>query len=226
MAIHRLQWRVAPRLRNDDADVAVTPRTRALEVFCHWLSSPRQTLVHNNPGKLQSKPFGEFPHVHCKLLKLKAGDFHDRSRASLHQNAAADIPVRAKGVNQQRTALNEVSVVRLHCSGPPAIGDSALLIFARIFGSRVAPYSRASASICCSKSCTSSGGIRATYSATNHDESNNHQRAASCLPVLQHGHPSVFLTNDSAPVLLAKDNDNFNLITFAVTFGGRSCRRP
>jgi hypothetical protein len=51
--------------------------------------------------------------------------------------------------------------------------------------------------------------MRAIYSAAIRAESTNLQRAAFCMAVLQHGQPSVFLTNDSAPVLAAGRQGSF-----------------
>src|SRR5437867_3232836 len=74
----------------------------------------RKTLVHHYSGKLKTEPLGEFFHAYRKLLELKARDFNDGGSASLHQNTPADVPVRAKWMNQQRTALDEIILVWLH----------------------------------------------------------------------------------------------------------------
>jgi hypothetical protein len=76
--------------------------------------SQHQTLIHNNSGKFQPEPFRKFLHAYSKLLKVKAGDFHDIGRAPLRQNAAADILVGAKRMNQQSGRFDKIALVRVH----------------------------------------------------------------------------------------------------------------
>src|SRR5262249_16925271 len=53
-------------------------------------------------------------HADGEPLKLKARDFHDSATATRHHKASANVPVRAKRIDQQRTAGDEVSLVWPH----------------------------------------------------------------------------------------------------------------
>src|SRR5262249_51090444 len=101
-------------LRDHDSQIAVTVGTGALEVSGQLVLSLRQAFVHHDPSNLQPEPRRQFFDAHGEPLKLKAGDLHDGTTATRHQNATANVTVRAKRMDRHCAARDEVSLVRLH----------------------------------------------------------------------------------------------------------------
>src|SRR5262245_61850443 len=86
-------------------------------MLSYSIPSWSQAFIHHDPRKFQPEPFRQFFDGDCEPLKLKAGDLHDRARTTRHQDATANVPVRAKRMDRHRIGRDEVSLVWLHhCS--------------------------------------------------------------------------------------------------------------